>query len=120
MLPDISDNNDDIINIVKQLEFEDLMKNRHSRDFFKPQPIVLNKIKIAFIDTMTEYLNSDFNITSMRPNLRGFKRMCSKYPIAIQIYYPYNGNDSTKFKKEVVSLWVVDCQGEVTNLKRIW
>jgi hypothetical protein len=111
---------DDFIESVKKMEIDELFANRFAKDYLKPQPISANKIKLAFFNTMEEYLKSDYNITSICINTSSYKNIIKKYAIAIQFYYHYSGNDSKKYGKEVVSLWVIDNKGELKSFKRIW
>lgn len=108
----------EIIKVVKDMEYADLYRNRAGRDYMKPQPISTNKMKLACFEGISDYLKSDYNITSVQYGKKGWSVFAKKYPLAIQIYYPYTGSDSRYFGKEVVSLWLIDYTGEVIHCKR--
>ena len=81
-----------------------------------------DKFKFVFIGKLSEYLETDFNITRYKSNdsdavTNKFK---NKYQYAIQVIYPYLGSDDSKLNKSIISLFLIDSKQEVLSYQRIW
>ena len=109
----------DLIKYVKDLEQKWLMLNRKNKDFFKPQPMRNNSIKICYIGKYKEYINSEYNITNVSKNTKTFDIEQNKYDYAIQLYYYYNGNDDLMHNKEIISLYYINKNMDLIHIKRL-
>jgi len=109
----------ELINYVKDLEQNWLLSNKKNKDFFKPQPMKNNAIKICYIGKYKEYINSEYNITNVLKNTKTFDIEQNKYYYAIQLYYYYNGNNDLMQNKEIISLYYINKNMDLIHIQRL-
>jgi len=109
----------ELINYVKDLEQNWLLSNKKNKDFFKPQPMKNNAIKICYIGKYKEYINSEYNITNVLKNTKTFDIEQNKYHYAIQLYYYYNGNNDLMQNKEIISLYYINKNMDLIHIQRL-
>ncbi len=105
------------------LEREWLFQNQRENDGFTPRPVPEKYFEYVFLGAMSEYLNTDFNITHYKSNppfSTHQKKFMSKWQFAIQMIYPYIGSDDRKLGKHVISLYLIDRNEEAFQYRRIW
>jgi len=105
---------------IKIFEQNVLMHNHKQRDFWKPLPLPINEMKIAFCGSYHDYVKSEFNMTEVKFNSKAFKIQFPKMLYAVQLYYKYFGCDESKLYKEVISLYFIDRNNELIHISRNW
>jgi hypothetical protein len=107
-----------IIMLERQWLFDNEVKN----DGFTPRPVPDKCFEYAFLGSIKEYLDTDFNITqyTLSGNTRDNRNFIKKWKGAIQMYYPYIGSDCSKLGKHVISLYLIANNDDLFQYRRIW